>query len=226
MDSSTRAMRAIPRLSAPSVARPRFRGDAAFALPAPVDLPQAEGRACAIRIKGAPTLHQRIAWRAKRRRVRPPHHVVHFCTSFRCRAKHGSKARRGVGGRAKVEVHSGDPFRRVDLIAAKCGLPNARVHGFCKGRAASALRAGLHCGELRADGGDSVDRAPVPDIPARTARKGRFRMIGGTVRRDPGGRSRVPEGARRDAPGARSGRSAATWRPAAEIQNRRGRQSL
>jgi hypothetical protein len=65
----------------PSITRRRFRADAAFALPAPVDLREAEGWDCAIRIKGAPKLHERIAWVTRRRPGRPPHHVVRHCTS-------------------------------------------------------------------------------------------------------------------------------------------------
>jgi len=54
----------------------------AFALPAPVNLPEAEGWDYAIRIKGAPKLHERIAWMTKRRPGRPTHHVVRHYTSF------------------------------------------------------------------------------------------------------------------------------------------------
>jgi hypothetical protein len=56
-------------------------------------------------------------------------------------------------------------------------------------------------------------RARPDQRPARTARRGRLRMIDTpfrSFRRDPGGGTRVPEGARLDAPGAWSSRSAAS----------------
>ena len=56
----------------PSITRRRFRADAAFAIPAPFDLLEAEGWDYAIRIKGNPKLHEQIGWLMKRRPGRPP----------------------------------------------------------------------------------------------------------------------------------------------------------
>jgi hypothetical protein len=111
----------------PSITQRRFRADAAFALPAPGDLLEAEGWDYAIRIKGAPKLHERIAWMTTRRPGRPPHHVVRHCTSLHTWAKSWSKARRAV---AKAEFHPGDLFPRVGFIVTNRGLPNARVLAF------------------------------------------------------------------------------------------------
>jgi hypothetical protein len=108
----------------PSITRRRFRAEAPFALPAPVDLPEAEGWDYAIRIKGAPKLHARIAWMTRRRPGRPPHHAVRHHMSFRTWAKSWSKARRVV---AKVEFHPGEPVPRAGFIVTNRSLPNARV---------------------------------------------------------------------------------------------------
>ena len=115
----------------PSITRRRFRADAAFALPALFDLLEAEGWDYAIRIKGNPKLHERIAWLAKRRPGRPPHHVVRRYTSFHYRAKSWSKARRVV---AKVEFHPGELFPRVGFIVTNRSLPNERVLAFYNDR--------------------------------------------------------------------------------------------
>jgi hypothetical protein len=115
----------------PSITRRRFRADAAFALPALFDLLEAEGWDYAIRIKGNPKLHERIAWMTKRRPGRPPHHVVRHCTSFHYRAKSWSKARRVV---AKIEFHPGDLFPRVDFKVTNRSLSNARVLAFYNDR--------------------------------------------------------------------------------------------
>jgi hypothetical protein len=111
----------------PSIMRRRSRADAAFALPAPVDLSEAEGWDYAIRIKGNPKPHERIAWMTKRRPRQPPHHVVRHYTSFHYRAKSWSKARRIV---AKVEFHPGDLFPRAGFIVTNRSLPNERVLAF------------------------------------------------------------------------------------------------
>jgi hypothetical protein len=71
----------------PSITRQRFRADAAFAFPALFDLLEAEGWDYAIRIKGNPKLHERIAWMTNHRPSRPPHHVVRHYTSFHYWAK-------------------------------------------------------------------------------------------------------------------------------------------
>ena len=75
----------------PSIIRRRFRGDAAFALPALFDELEAEGWDYAIRIKGNPKLHAQIDWLTKRRAGRPPNHVVRHYTSFHYRAKSWTK---------------------------------------------------------------------------------------------------------------------------------------
>jgi hypothetical protein len=115
----------------PSITRRRFRADAAFALPALFDLLEAEGWDYAIRIKGNPKLHERIAWMTKRRPGRPPHHVVRLYTSFHYRAKSWSKARRVV---AKVEFHPGELFPRIGFIVTNRSLPNERVLAFYNDR--------------------------------------------------------------------------------------------
>jgi hypothetical protein len=115
----------------PSITRRRFRADAAFALPALFDLLEAEGWDYAIRIKGNPKLHERIAWMTRRRPGRPPHHVVRRYTSFHYRAKSWSKARRVV---AKVEFHPGELFPRAGFIVTNRSLPNARVLAFYNDR--------------------------------------------------------------------------------------------
>lgn len=115
----------------PSITRRRFRADAAFAIPALFDLLEAEGWDYAIRIKGNPKLHERIAWMTKRRPGRPPHHVVRHYTSFHYRAKSWSKARRVV---AKVEFHPGELFPRVGFIVTNRSLPNAPVLAFYNDR--------------------------------------------------------------------------------------------
>ena len=51
----------------PSIIRRRFRADAAFAMPALFDLPEAEGWDYAIRIKSNQKLYERISWLTKRR---------------------------------------------------------------------------------------------------------------------------------------------------------------
>jgi hypothetical protein len=111
----------------PSITRRRFRGDAAFAIPALFDLLEPEGWDYAIRIKGNPKLHERIAWMTRRRPGRPPHHVVRHYTSFHPWAKSWSKERRIV---AKVEFPPGEPVPRVGFIVTDRGLPNARVLAF------------------------------------------------------------------------------------------------
>jgi len=111
----------------PSISRRRFRADAAFAIPALFDLLEAEGWDYTVRIKGNPKLHERIAWLAKRRPGRPPHHVVRHYTSFHYRARSWSKARRVV---AKVEFHPGELFPRVGFIVTNRSLPNERVLAF------------------------------------------------------------------------------------------------
>jgi hypothetical protein len=115
----------------PSITRRRFRGDAAFAIPALFALLEAEGWDYAIRIKGNPRLHEQIVWLTKRRLGRPPNHVVRQYTSFHYRAKSWSKARRVV---AKVEFHPGELFPRVGFIVTNRSLPNERVLAFYNGR--------------------------------------------------------------------------------------------
>jgi hypothetical protein len=127
----------------PSITRRRFRADAAFAIPALFDLLEAEGWDYAVRIKGNPKLHARIAWLAKRRPGRPPHHVVRHYTSFHYRAKSWSKARRVV---AKVEFHPGELFPRVGFIVTNRSLPSERVLAFYNGRgtAEQHIKEGKH----------------------------------------------------------------------------------
>ena len=127
----------------PSITRRRFRADAAFAIPALFDLLEAEGWDYAVRIKGNPKLHARIAWLAKRRPGRPPHHVVRHYTSFHYRAKSWSKARRVV---AKVEFHPGELFPRVGFIVTNRSLPNERVLAFYndRGTAEQHIKEGKH----------------------------------------------------------------------------------
>ena len=115
----------------PSITRRRFRADAAFAIPALFDLLEAEGWDYAVRIKGNPKLHERIAWLTKRGPGRPPHHVVRRYTSFHYRAKSWSKPRRVV---AKVEFHPGELFPRVGFIVTNRSLPNERVLAFYNDR--------------------------------------------------------------------------------------------
>ncbi len=115
----------------PSITRRRFRGDAAFAIPALFELLEDEGWDYAIRIKGNPKLHEQIGWLTKRRPGRPPNHVVRQYTSFHYRAKSWSKARRVV---AKVEFHPGELFPRVGFIVTNRSLPNERVLAFYNGR--------------------------------------------------------------------------------------------
>ena len=97
----------------PSIIRPRFRVDAAFAIPALFDVLEAEGWNYAIRINGNSKLNERVDWLTKRRPGRPPNHVVRLCTSFHHRAKSWTKARRIV---AKDKFHPGDLFPTVGLI--------------------------------------------------------------------------------------------------------------
>jgi len=127
----------------PSISRRRFRADAAFAIPALFDLLEAEGWDYAVRIKGNPKLHERIAWLAKRRPGRPPHHVVRHYTSFHYRAKSWSKPRRVV---AKVEFHPGELFPRVGFIVTNRSLPNERVLAFYndRGTAEQHIKEGKH----------------------------------------------------------------------------------
>jgi hypothetical protein len=127
----------------PSIARRRFRADAAFAIPALFDLLEAEGWDYAIRIKGNPKLHERISWLTKRGPGRPPHHVVRRYTSFHYRAKSWSKARRVV---AKVEFHPGELFPRVGFIVTNRSLPNQRVLAFYndRGTAEQHIKEGKH----------------------------------------------------------------------------------
>lgn len=63
----------------------------------------------------------------KRSPGRPQHHVVRHSTSFHCRAKSWSKARRVV---AKVEFHPGELFPRIGFIITKRSPPNERVLAF------------------------------------------------------------------------------------------------
>ena len=111
----------------PSIERRRFRGDAAFAIPALFDLLEAESWDYAIRIKGNPKLYDQIGWLMKRRPGRSPNHVVREYTSFHYRAKSWSKPRRVV---AKVEFHPGELFPRVGFIVTNRSLPNERVLAF------------------------------------------------------------------------------------------------
>jgi len=115
----------------PLITRRRFRGDAAFAIPALFDLLEGKGWDYAIRIKGNPKLHGQIDWLTKRRPGRPPNHVVRQYTSFHYRAKSWSKPRRSV---AKVEFHPGELFPRVGFIVTNRNLPNERVTAFYNGR--------------------------------------------------------------------------------------------
>jgi hypothetical protein len=142
----------------PSITRRRLRADAAFAIPAPVNLLESEGWDYAIRIKGNPKLHERIAWMTRRRPGRPPHHVVRHYTSFHPWAKSWSKARWTV---AKVEFHPGDLFPRVGFIVTNRSLPNARVLAFYneRGTAEQHIKEGkyalkwtrLSCRRLKAN---------------------------------------------------------------------------
>ena len=115
----------------PSIIRRRFRADAAFAIPALLDLLEAEGWDYAIRMKGNAKLHERIDHLTKRGPGRPPNHVVRLYTSFHYRAKSWSKARRIV---AKVEFHPGELFPTVGFIVTNRSLPNERVLEFYQGR--------------------------------------------------------------------------------------------
>ena len=74
-------------MARPSITRQRFRADAAFAIPAPLDLLETEGCDYATRIKGNPKLHEQIGWLMKRYLGRPPNRVVREYTSFHYRAK-------------------------------------------------------------------------------------------------------------------------------------------
>ena len=131
------------RTARPSITRRRFRADAAFAIPALFDLLEAEGWDYAIRIKGNPKLHARIAWLTKRGPGRPPNHVVRRYTSFQYRARSWSKARRVV---AKVEFHPGELFPRVGFIVTNRSLPNERVLAFYndRGTAEQHIKEGKH----------------------------------------------------------------------------------
>jgi len=115
------------RAARPSLKRRRFRADAAFAIPALLDLLEDEDWDYAIRIKGNPKLHSRVEWLSKRRPGRPPNHIVRHYTSFHYRAKSWSKPRRVV---AKVEFHPGELFPRVGFIVTNRSLPNERVLAF------------------------------------------------------------------------------------------------
>tara|TARA_R110002126_G_scaffold142939_2_gene289092 strand:+ start:7884 stop:8654 length:771 start_codon:yes stop_codon:yes gene_type:complete len=115
----------------PSIIRPRFRADAAFAISALFDLLEAEGWDYAIRIKGNSKVNERFDWLTKRRPGRPPNHVVRLYTSFHHRAESWSKARRIV---AKDEFHPGDLFPTVGFIVTNQSLPNERVLTFYNGR--------------------------------------------------------------------------------------------
>lgn len=115
----------------PSITRRRFRGDAAFAIPALFDLLEAEGWDYAVRIKGNPKLHEQVAWLTTRGPGRPPHHIVRRYTSFHYRAKSWRKPRRVV---AKVEFHPGELFPTVGFIVTNRSLPNERVLAFYNGR--------------------------------------------------------------------------------------------
>ncbi|MTH94642.1 hypothetical protein E1297_01140, partial [Roseibium sp. RKSG952] len=59
------------RSARPSLQRRRFRADAAFAIPALLDLLEDEDWDYAIRIKGNPKLHSQVEWLSKRRPGRP-----------------------------------------------------------------------------------------------------------------------------------------------------------
>ena len=115
----------------PSITRRRFRGDAAFAIPALFDLLEAEGWDYAVRIKGNPKLHEQVAWLTKRRPGRPPNGVVGHYTSCHYRAKSWSKPRRIV---AKVEFHPGELFPTVGFVVTNRSLPNERVLAFYNDR--------------------------------------------------------------------------------------------
>jgi hypothetical protein len=115
----------------PSITRRRFRGDAAFAIPALFDLLEAEEWDYAIRLKGNPKLHERVDWLTGRGPGRPPNHVVRQYTSFHYRAKSWLKPRRVV---AKVEFHPGELFPTVGFIVTNRSLPNERVLAFYNDR--------------------------------------------------------------------------------------------
>lgn len=127
----------------PSITCRRFRADAAFAIPVLFDLLEAEGWDYAIRIKGNPKLHARIAWLTKRGLGRPPHSVVRRYTSFHYRAKNWSKPRRAV---AQVEFNPGELFPRVGFIVTSRSLPNERVLAFYNDRATAEqhIKEGKH----------------------------------------------------------------------------------
>jgi hypothetical protein len=72
-----------------------------------------------------------LAFLIRRRPGRPPNHVVRHYTSFRCRAKSWSKARRVV---AQVEFQPGELFPRVGFILTNRSLPNERVLAFYNDR--------------------------------------------------------------------------------------------
>jgi hypothetical protein len=130
----------------PSITRRRFRGDAAFAIPALFDLLEAEEWDYAIRLKGNPKLHERVDWLTGRGPGRPPNHVVRHYTSFHYRAKSWSKPRRVV---AKVELHPGELFPTVGFIVTNRSLPNERVLAFYNDRGTAEqhllAHAGMHC---------------------------------------------------------------------------------
>ena len=115
----------------PSITRRRFRGDAAFAVPALFDLLEAEGWDYAIRMKANPKLHEQVAFLTKRPRGRPPNHVMRRYTSFHYRAKSWSKPRRIV---AKIEFHPGELFPKIGFIVTNRSLPNERVLAFYNDR--------------------------------------------------------------------------------------------
>jgi hypothetical protein len=115
----------------PSITRRRFRADAAFAIPALLELLEVERGDYAVRIKSNPKAHDRIVWLIKRRPGRVPYHIVRHYTRFHYRAKRWSKARRVV---AKVKFHPGELFRRLGFIVTNRSLPNERVLAFYNDR--------------------------------------------------------------------------------------------
>ena len=127
----------------PSITRRRFRADVAFAIPALLDLLEAEGWDYAIRIKGNPKLYEQVAFLTTRPPGHPPNHVVRRYTSFHYRAKSWSKTRR-VG--AKVEFHPGQLLPTIGFIATNRSLPNERVLAFYndRGTAEQHIKEGKH----------------------------------------------------------------------------------
>jgi hypothetical protein len=122
----------------PGIARDRgldlpkfFRGDAAFAGPKLLRLPEQEGFRYAIRIKANAVLERKIAGWLKRPVGRPSCQPKVFSYNLRYRAGSWDQARR-VG--VKIAWHAGELFPRVGFIVTNLQRRAKKVVRFYNGR--------------------------------------------------------------------------------------------